>query len=86
MVFNATFNNIIVISWRSVLLVEATGVSGEKTTYLPKVTDKLYYIMSYTDSIISGDICPTYYLKSKPGKYTIYTIKDIGAVMAIIIW
>jgi hypothetical protein len=48
MVFNATFNNIIVISWRSVLLVEATGVSGEKTTYLPKVTDKLYYIMSYT--------------------------------------
>ena len=29
MVFNATFNNISVISWRSVLLVEETGVSGE---------------------------------------------------------
>jgi len=29
MVFNATFNNILVISWRSVLLVEETGVSGE---------------------------------------------------------
>jgi len=28
-VFNATFNNISVISWRSVLLVEDTGVSGE---------------------------------------------------------
>jgi len=28
-VFNATFNNISVISWRSVLLVEETGVSGE---------------------------------------------------------
>jgi hypothetical protein len=27
MVFNATFNN--VISWRSVLLVEETGVHGE---------------------------------------------------------
>jgi hypothetical protein len=27
MVFNATFNNI--ISWRSVLLVEETGVPGE---------------------------------------------------------
>ena len=25
MVFNATFNNILVISWRSVLFVEATG-------------------------------------------------------------
>ena len=29
MVFNATFNNISVISWRSVLLVEEIGVSGE---------------------------------------------------------
>ena len=29
MVFNATFNNISVISWRSVLLVEETGVLGE---------------------------------------------------------
>ena len=29
MVFNATFNNISVISWRSVLLVEETGVSAE---------------------------------------------------------
>jgi hypothetical protein len=29
MVFNATFDNILVISWRSVLLVEETGVPGE---------------------------------------------------------
>ena len=29
MVFNATFNNISVISWRSVLLVEETGVPEE---------------------------------------------------------
>jgi hypothetical protein len=29
MVFNATFNNISVISWRSVLLVEETGVRRE---------------------------------------------------------
>ena len=28
MVFNATFNNISVISWRSVLLVEETGGPG----------------------------------------------------------
>ena len=29
MEFNATFNNISVISWRSVFLVEETGVPGE---------------------------------------------------------
>jgi hypothetical protein len=29
MAFNATFNNISAISWRLVLLVEETGVSGE---------------------------------------------------------
>jgi len=29
MVFNATFNNISVILWWSVLLVEETGVPGE---------------------------------------------------------
>ena len=30
MVSNATFNNISVVSWWSVLLVEETGVPGEK--------------------------------------------------------
>jgi hypothetical protein len=30
MALNATFNNISVISWRSVLLVEETGVPREK--------------------------------------------------------
>ena len=35
MVFNATFNNVSVILWRSVLLVE----DPEKTTDLPQVTD-----------------------------------------------
>ena len=41
MVFNATFNNISVISWQSVLLVEETG-DLEKATDLSQVTDKAF--------------------------------------------
>ena len=46
MVFNATFNNISVISWRSVLLVVETVAPGE-TTDLSQVFDKLYHMMLY---------------------------------------
>ena len=46
MVFNATFNNISVISWWSVLLVEETGVRREN--HKSAGTDKLYHIMLYT--------------------------------------
>jgi hypothetical protein len=41
MVLNVTFNNISVISWWSVLLVEGTGVPGKKNIALPQVTEKL---------------------------------------------
>ena len=40
MLFYSTFNNISVISWRSVLLVE-------KTNHLSQVTEKFYHIMLY---------------------------------------
>jgi hypothetical protein len=44
MVFNATFNNISGISWRSALLMEETW---RKPLTCPQVTDKLYEIMLY---------------------------------------
>jgi len=37
MMFNATFNNISIMSWQSLLLVEAYS----ETTDLPQVTDNL---------------------------------------------
>jgi hypothetical protein len=37
MVFNTTFNNISVLSWRSVFLVEITGVPRE-------ITDLIYFV------------------------------------------
>ena len=40
MVLNTTFNNISVISWRTVLLLE-------ETTELSQVIDKPYHIMLY---------------------------------------
>jgi len=46
MVFNATFNNISVIWWWSVLLVGKPKYQ-EKTTDLTQVTDKLYHIILY---------------------------------------
>jgi hypothetical protein len=49
MVFNATFNNISVISWQSVLSVEETGVPAE-TTDMP-CHKSLFHIMFYQNNI-----------------------------------
>jgi hypothetical protein len=48
-----TFNNISVISCRSVLLVEETRVLLKKTQTCRKVTDKLSNILLYYKYIIS---------------------------------
>ena len=68
MVFNATFNNISVISWQSVLLMEEAEEPREN--HWPEwvklqVTDKLYLIMLYTSpwsrfeltSVVIGTDC-----------------------------
>jgi len=47
MVFNATFNNISVISWLSVLLVKETGVSGENHRPVASHCQTLSHIMLY---------------------------------------
>ena len=48
MVFNVTFNNISVISWQSVLLVD-------KTTDLSQVTDNLYHI-TYQVHLVMNEV------------------------------
>ena len=54
MVFSAIFNNISVISWRSILLVEEPGVP-EKTTDLSQVTDQISHNVVSSTSRLERD-------------------------------
>jgi hypothetical protein len=54
MVFNATFNNISVISWWPVLLVEETGGPGEN--HLIPVNNSNYHNMMPAMAAIEKDI------------------------------
>jgi len=55
MVFNATFNNISVISWRSVLLVEETRAQ-EKSTDISQAIDIIYHIMMYRVQLAMNEV------------------------------
>ena len=58
MVFNATFNNISVISWRSVLLMEETGVPEEnhRQTLSHNVVLSTPHLSEVRTHNVSGDL------------------------------
>jgi hypothetical protein len=53
MVFKATFNNISVISWWPVLLVEETGVPGENSCDLESAHGEVYSIKHYVIQFVT---------------------------------
>jgi len=59
MVFNATFNNVSVISWRLVLLVKETGVAWENhqpaESHLQTLSHNVVHLAMSGTNNISGD-------------------------------
>jgi hypothetical protein len=63
-VFNATFNNISVISWLLVLLVEETRVSGENHRPVASPQNLMDKLNVFDDVLRRSTLC----LKQVPGK------------------
>ena len=84
MVYNTTFNNISVLSWQSVLLVEETGVTGENhqpvASNLQTLShnDMFYWVnlawtgFELSTLVVIGTDCIGNY---KPNYHTIMTMK-----------
>jgi hypothetical protein len=56
MVFSAAFNNISVISWRSVLLVEKSGVPGENDQPVASHINVAHLALIAIGTHIGGDM------------------------------
>ena len=52
MVFNATFNNISIILWRSVLLVEETAVRGENHWPVESLLEIFMFKLQFLSNVI----------------------------------
>ena len=81
MVVNANFNNISIISWRTVLLVGKTGVPGENhrpvtshwQTLSHNVVSSIPHLSGIRTHNVSGDICTDCVASCKSNYHTITT-------------
>jgi hypothetical protein len=74
MVFNATFNNISVTSWRSVLLVEETGGPGENYRPVASHCQTLSHYVVHFTLIDKRKICK---INIKTSLYYLYLIMSL---------
>jgi hypothetical protein len=85
MVFNATFDNISVISWRSVLLVEETGVPRENHPIIRldfDIADSVvclgfHFIETNHECLFQIHVYDNYLLNEVPFYFTLMSIQHI---------
>ena len=78
MVFNATFNNMLVISWRSVLLMEEHGRPGEN--HQPVATHNIN-IPTGTTSVLNLQNIN----RNQAGSYQCTTSNDVSSKTSVVV-